>query len=529
MLKIDQYNTTSAKLIIDLDKLRNVTKKSIRFLDNVIDANVYPSEEITNTVKDYRKVGLGVMGLADAFYLMKIPYNSDSAINLSKEIAETIQQSAHEASCELAVERGPFPKYEDEYVERYRFALNLKNPLQRNATVTTIAPTGTISMIAAVSSGIEPNFAIVYNRKFTGADESLYYCNPIFDHAINSIDKFSVNMSFENHEVLMKQIMDNGTVVGIDDLPSYIKKIFVTTHDIDYTYHVKHQGAWQKYVDNAVSKTINLCHDATVDDVKHAYQMAYEECKGVTVYRDGCRDSQVLYTGKTFEKKKEEKPSNLNNDTSDIKFETMEEKELPSTVSIADGFISNEEMNRLLDNQAKRIISNYGIRDRSEEVRGVTKKVKIGCGNLYITVNYDDKGICEVFTNTGKAGGCPSQSEASARLVSIALRGGIPITEIIKQLRGIRCPSCIRRKDIKVLSCPDAIGRYIEEVNKRLEEMRAKEEPVTLLKKKNVSVKEETPLEPFTATSTSCPECGEKLEFEGGCCICRNCGWSKCS
>jgi ribonucleoside-diphosphate reductase alpha chain len=229
------------------------------------------------------------------------------------------------------------------------------------------------------------------------------------------------------------------------------------------------QAAFQKYTDNAVSKTVNLSRNATREDVKDVFNLANETgCKGVTIYRDGSRDSQVLNIGKVNVK------------------ETAEQNAGESKQGI------------------------LAPRSRPEITTGFTEKVKIGCGTIFITVNYDKYGICEVFTNTGRAGGCPSQSEATARLVSIALRAGVDVDSIIDQLKGIRCHSTIRQKDLKVLSCPDAIGKVIEKVMKL---------------QNGDQVKADTSC---TISSNACPECGKMLEYEGGCVICRNCGFSKC-
>ena len=199
----------------------------------------------------------------------------------------------------------------------------------------------------------------------------------------------------------MKKIAKEGSLQHIEELPIDLRRVFVCAHDISPEYHIRMQAAFQKYTDNAVSKTVNFPNEATRDDVQKVYMLAYKTgCKGVTSYRDGSRDSQVLNIGK------------VNNTANEIR--------------------------------------SVSPRPRPEVTTGFTEKVKIGCGNLYITVNYDENGICEVFTNTGRAGGCPSQSEATARLVSIAMRSGIEVDSIVDQLKGIRCPSTIRQAGMKV-------------------------------------------------------------------------------
>lgn len=284
--------------------------------------------------------------------------------------------------------------------------------------------------------------------------------------------------------------MPKGTAKDFPEIPKTVQNIFVTAHDITPDWHVKMQAAFQKYTDNAVSKTVNLANEATRKDVYDVFWHAYKtNCKGVTIYRDGSRDMQVLNIGKV--KGKEE--------GAEYKIQSL----------AATGITP---------------------RPRPEIATGFTEKVRIGCGNLYITVNYDEDGICEVFTNTGRAGGCPSQSEATARLVSIALRSGINHEHIIEQLKGIRCPSTTRQKGLKVMSCPDAIGRLIEKV--------AKIQNGHSVSKSETSITDEQRFQrPLANTEFNfdetnkeaiCPECGIKLEHEGGCVVCRNCGYSKC-
>lgn len=271
----------------------------------------------------------------------------------------------------------------------------------------------------------------------------------------------------------MKKIATEGSLAHIPEIPDDIRRVFVCAHDISPEYHVRMQAAFQNHTENAVSKTVNFSNSATRDDVRKVYKLAFQlGCKGVTIYRDGSRDSQVLNIGKVNSGDKE---------------------------------------------------SSNAPRPRPDVTTGFTEKVHIGCGNLYITVNYDDNGICEVFTNTGRAGGCPSQSEATARLVSIALRSGMDADVIIEQLKGIRCPSTIRQPGMKVTSCPDAIARVIEKV-KRFQDSGSSK----LLKANDDNNKKYDYVEHVDANMKFCPECGQKLEHEGGCVTCRNCGYSKC-
>ncbi len=431
---------TNGSSIIDYEKLEKVIYSSVNFLDNVIDKSKFPLKKIHQMVAGNRKIGLGIMGFADMLIKLGIAYNSEEAIKKVEEIMSFIDEKAKEASLKLAEKRGTFKNYKESKWDRMNLPL-------RNATVTTIAPTGTISIIAGCSSGIEPLFAISFIRYVMDKDE-LVEVNPVFESLAKEMDFYN--------ERLMKKIAKAGTLKNIKEIPDKIKKVFVTAHEISPEWHIRIQGAFQKHTDNAVSKTINFPNKATTEDVRKTYLLAYKlGCKGVTVYRDGSREEQVLNIG------------SIN------KIDKMYGKILP--------------------------------RPRPDEVIGFTKKVKIGCGNLYITVNSDETGICEVFTNTGKAGGCASQSEATARVISVAIRSGIALNEIVDQLKGIRCPSCIRKKGVTTLSCPDSIARAIESVHKELE------------------IKEVE-----TISKPLCPECSSELETGEGCMVCRNCGYSKC-
>ena len=445
----------NGKYEIDFDKLADTTKKAVHFLDNVIDVNNYPLEEIDRMTKSTRKVGLGVMGFADMLLMLGIPYNSEEGVATAEKIMGFINDTAKAESRVLAETRGAFPLFEQSIYKD-------ETPI-RNGTVTTIAPTGTLSIIAGVSSGVEPVFAYVFIRNVMDGTE-LIEVNPILKNELIRRGIYS--------DELMKKVAAEGSLAHIPGIPDDMKKVFVSAHDVSPLWHVKMQAAFQRHIDNAVSKTVNFPSSATKEDVKEVYKLAYKlGCKGVTIYRDGSRDSQVLNVGKV--NKKEEAPV----------FGKIEPRMRPSIT------------------------------------QGFTEKVKIGCGNLYITVNYDENGICEVFTNTGRHGGCPSQSEATSRLTSIALRSGISIDAILEQLKGIRCPSTIRQQGMSVTSCPDAIAKTIEKV---IKSQKIGINPATL--------KEIQSSEPVLDKTKMrfCPECGAKVEHEGGCVICRNCGYSKC-
>ncbi|BDF58331.1 ribonucleotide-diphosphate reductase subunit alpha [Christensenellaceae bacterium] len=445
---------------LDYDLFLETIRDAVHFLDNVITVNNYPLEQIREMTLSTRKIGLGLMGFADILYKLKIPYNSQSAIDLAEKIMKFLRDNAREMSCELAKQRGTFPTYDESIFKG-------QGLVQRNATVTTIAPTGTISIICNASSGIEPVFGLSYIRNVMDNDE-LLEVHPYFEEVMKQRGLYS--------KELMSKIASEGTIAHIEEIPQDIRDIFVTAHDISPESHVRMQAAFQKYTDNAVSKTVNFPREATQDDVRKVYDLAYDlGLKGVTIYRDGSRDAQVLNIGKVNKKE---------NDGADA-------------AAVLDEAIGNV----------------VAPRSRPEVTQGITQKVKIGCGNLYITVNYDENGICEVFTNLGRAGGCPSQSEATSRLISTALRSGMDVDSIVEQLRGIRCHSTLRKGgDVKVLSCPDAIGRVLQTVAKMQD---AKIAPLMQEDEKSQD-------------DTKCPECGKPLDFEGGCNICRSCGYSKC-
>lgn len=450
----------------DWDKLKATAKKAVHFLDNVIDANKYPLKEIDFMTKQTRKVGLGVMGWADALLRLKIPYNSEQAVRLAETVMRAVTEAGREESRELAKARGTFPLFQES-------TLDQEIP-QRNATVTTIAPTGTLSLLASCSSGVEPIFGYVYIRNIMDGTEMIEV-NPILREVLEERGLHS--------DELMKKIAKQGSLEGIEEIPEEIRRVFVSAHEVSPEFHIRMQAAFQRHTDNAVSKTVNFCNSATREEVAEVYKLAFRlGCKGVTIYRDGSRSEQVLNIGKVKKDGQEESP--------------------------AEG--------------GQAVIK---PRTRPDMTAGITERVRIGCGNLYITVNYDDKGICEIFTNTGKAGGCPSQSEATARLASIALRSGIDVRSIIDQLKGIRCPSTIRQSGMKCTSCPDAIAKAIERVYQQQVRLGHWAEPELSAAEGSAASQVESVV---PGRMRFCPECGAKLEHEGGCVICRNCGYSKC-
>jgi ribonucleoside-diphosphate reductase alpha chain len=452
---------------VDWEKLQRTVKEAVHFLDNVIEINKYPLPEIERVTKMTRKIGLGVMGFADLLLYLGLPYNSEQGVAAGEAIMEFINRCGHEASAELAATRGAFPLFEQSF---YR-----EGPPLRNATVTTIAPTGTLSIIAGVSSGVEPVFAYVYMRNVLD-NTHLIETNAILEAKLRELDLVSPQ--------LMEEIAAHGSLAEVTELPIELREVFVSAHDVTPLWHVRMQAAFQRHTDNAVSKTVNFAKNASREEVRETYLLAYNlGCKGITIYRDGSRDEQVLNLGTATTGEPE--PCDCEGCTACR--DTLTPRQRPVVTT------------------------------------GFTEKVKIGCGNLYITVNYDEQGVCEVFTNTGRAGGCPSQSEATARLVSIALRSGISSEVLIEQLKGIRCASTIRQKGMGVTSCPDAIARVIEKVT------RISNHNGDSYLEAAPSAPDESPEEAGAKNGKFCPECSSLLEHEGGCVSCRNCGYSKCN
>jgi len=435
---------------IDYDKLSQRIKLTVRFLDNVIEVNQFPLPEIEKMTKNTRKIGLGVMGLADMLIQLGIPYDSEQGLNTGEEIARFISEEANKASIDLAQERGVFPAFQGSIYDVP------DGPRFRNASRTTIAPTGSLSIIANCSSGIEPLFALSYVRHILEGEEFVEV-NPYFEEAAKKGGFYSPE--------LMKQLADGKSLKDIEGVPEEAQRLFVTSHDISPECHVKMQAVFQKFTDSAVSKTVNFPHDATADDVAKVYMLAYREnLKGITIYRDRSRESQVLTLGEGVKK--------------------GEGKLAP--------------------------------RKRPKVTRGVTERVNTGCGYIYVTVNFDQQGISEVFSTLGKAGGCAAAHlEAISRLTTVTLRSGIDIESIVKHLRGIRCPSIAWEQGHATLSCADAIASVLEKYVR-------KEETA-----KNPGIPSKNP-DMVKSWAGQCPDCGGPLIYQEGCNICLACGFTKC-
>jgi ribonucleoside-diphosphate reductase alpha chain len=430
---------------IDYDKLGQTIKLSIRFLDNVIDVNSFPLPQIEKMTKAARKIGLGIMGFADTLIKLRIPYNSDKALELAENIMRFISEEATRESVKLGEERGLFPAFKDSIYDT-------NNGLRpRNASRTTIAPTGTLSIIAGCSSGIEPLFALSYIRHILDGQQ-LIEVNPYFEETARKEGFYSPE--------LMQQLAEGKMLRDVENIPEWVKDVFVTAHDITPEWHVRMQAAFQKFTDSAVSKTVNLPHGATIEDIAEIYMLAYKlGLKGITIYRDRSRESQVLNIAHAEE--------------------PQEAKLTP--------------------------------RPRPKVTKGITERVTTGCGYIYVTVNFDDRGICEVFSSLGKSGGCASaQLEATSRLISLALRSGIELASVAKHLRGIRCPSVAWEEGRAVLSCADAIASVLEKYTEA----------------KGTDASTDSGIAKNWAGQ--CPECGNILIYQEGCHICPSCGYTKC-
>jgi ribonucleoside-diphosphate reductase alpha chain len=448
---------------IDYTLLEKTVRSAVHFLDNVIEMNIYPLKEIDENTKANRKIGLGVMGFADMLIRLGIPYNSEEGIALAEKIMSFVQSKADEASSELVTKRGVFPNFEkSDYAKEGRKL--------RNATRTTIAPTGTISIIANASSGIEPLFAFAYTRHVMDG-EKLVEVNPLFkdimaEHGLDSDD-------------LMERVAASGTVAHIDEIPEQLKKYLVSAHDISPEWHVRMQAAFQKYTDNAVSKTVNFPASATEDDIEQVYRMAHQlGCKGVTVYRDGSREGQVLQIA------------------------------------------SKEPAAEKTDDALQRYLT---PKKRGELTWGVTRKITTGCGPLYVTMNRDEAGLFEVFAVMGKSGGCAaSQTEAISRLISLGLRCGVDPDQIVKQIRGVRCPNQAWEKGGRIYSCADAISKALEKYLHVGHDIPAEEN------ERAKEIAETNGKGGEFAMVGVCPECYGPLEHESGCSVCKSCGFSRC-
>lgn len=526
-VKLDAPSDLPPEDRIDWDELRRVVHLATHFLDNVIDANRYPLAEIHNLAHTIRRIGLGIMGWADLLVRLGIPYSSHEGVEMGRRVMRFINEESRNASERLAETRGVFPAWgpsiwgPDATCARRADGSRVR-PMRalRNCNLTTVAPTGTISIFAGCSGGIEPLFAVAFMRNQAGS--LMPDVNPDFVRIAQEQGWYS--------EELMERIATEGHI-HFDEVPEDIQRVFVTAHDIAPEWHVRMQAAFQEHVDSAISKTTNFPNEATEDDVRAIYELAFDlDCKGVTVYRDGSRPMQVLSTGKTSQSA----------ETAEAEAEAAEARARVAEVEqlLAD---SREEAHRLRveiseisarqDDQDQTARAGRHKRQRPAMLRGRTVKMNSPLGDLYVTINEDEGGRpFEVFCTLGKAGGAAmADAEAIGRLLSLSLRSGIPITSLKDQLRGISCDRAVGVGPNKVLSAPDAIGQAIE---RYLEEKEGVQEALPLTVGTSSAAQPQAQAEPAGVAGSffgSCPDCGAgQLAYVEGCVKCHICGYSEC-
>ncbi|NCW44928.1 MAG: vitamin B12-dependent ribonucleotide reductase [Gemmatimonadaceae bacterium] len=553
--------------VVDWDAMRSDIALSTHFLDNIIDVNKYPLPEIDALSKRIRRIGLGVMGFADMLVRLGIPYDSAEGVEMGRKVMEFLDVEGKKESERLAKERGAFPEWArsifgpDETCARDAQGQRIR-PMQllRNCNVTTVAPTGTISIIAGCSSGLEPLFAVAFMRNQAGV------MMPDVNEDFVAIAKAEGWYSDE----LMERIAKTGSVQHTE-VPAKWQRVFNTANNISPDYHIRMQAAFQQHCDSAISKTTNFAHTATVDDVRAIYELAYDmKCKGVTVYRDGSRDGQVLSTGATADAaaKRDGGPAAAAAPAGEAKPEAEKQvAALRREVGELQGTIA--ELQNELDRTKKALFSaeaenanRRGKRSRPEVMRGTTYRKDTPLGTMFVNITEDEKGQpFEVFLNLGKAGGSAmADAEAIGRLISLALRSGISMQEIHRQLRGISSDRAVGLGPNKVLSLPDAVGIALEQWWREKQGVQQ-----DLLNGGQSAVQMGGPLSqasvptpaagvPNTRPSMvaeqalpqnslpqidfgnvggevfmgTCPDCGSQLEFAEGCVKCHVCGFSEC-
>jgi ribonucleoside-diphosphate reductase alpha chain len=523
---------------LDWDQLRQVVHLTTHFLENVIDANHYPLAEITDLAQRIRRIGLGVMGLADVFVKLGVPYDSEEAVMLGRRIQQFVDEESKVESERLAGLRGPFPEWEksiwgpDATCARDGQGRRIR-PMRRlrNCNVTTVAPTGTISIIAECSSGIEPLFAVAFMRNQAGV------LMPDVNGEFVAIAKSEGWYS----EDLMRKIAEAGHI-RFDEVPSRWQRVFVTANEIKPEWHIRMQAAFQEYNDSAISKTCNFAHDATEEYVEEIYRLAYRlGCKGVTVYRDGSRDMQVLSTGSTAKKVAEQATSSGQSTArSDLAAMTTAQGEAVAVPTadlhgeLAEVQSENERLRKAVHELESENLQRRQKRSRPELLKGAVRRVESPLGTMYVTITEDEKGQpFEVFMSLGKAGGAlMADVEAMGRLISLALRSGIPMKEIHRQLRGISSDRVIGLGASKVMSVPDAVGiaieRYMQD-KQGIQQDLLQPSPVPAVQQVVTQGAEQVMLGGLQETMLgACPDCGSQLEFAEGCAKCHVCGYSEC-
>jgi len=512
---------TDPEEAVDWDALRQVIHLSTHFLDNVIDANQYPLPEIHDLAQNIRRVGLGVMGWADMLVRLGIPYDSDEGVEMGRKVMAFLEEEARKASERLAKNRGVFPAWDrsiwgpDKSAVRRADGSRVRPKRElRNCNLTTVAPTGTISIFAGCSGGIEPLFAVAFMRNQAGS--LMPDVNPDFVRIAREQGWYSVE--------LMERIATEGHI-HFDEVPEDVQRVFRTAHDITPEWHVRMQAAFQDHCDSAISKTTNFPREATEEQVRQIYELAFElGCKGVTVYRDGSREGQVLSTGKTAQAVAGAESSAK---VTDLEQQLADAREEAHNLRVEVERVKGELLQRDVNAGAAR-----NKRQRPQALRGYTMKMMSPLGDLYVTINEDDQGRpFEVFCTLGKAGGAAmADAEAIGRLVSLALRSGIPIARIKDQLRGISCDRAVGVGPNKVLSAPDAVGQAIE---RYLEEKEGIQEALPLTVRApqgatqmQASIYHKQQEQSFIG---ACPECGGgQMAYEEGCMKCHICGYSEC-
>jgi len=466
---------------VDWKKLEGTIRPTVRMLDDVIDMNAYPVKQIEEMTYATRKIGLGVMGFARMLFMLEVPYDSKEGVDWGRKIMQFIHETGYNESAKLAEERGVYPAWEGSRHQEKGLRL-------RNSYVTTVAPTGTLSMIADTSGGCEPEFSLIWYKRVMDGEELPYF--------LDYFEEVAKRERFWRDDLVKKILENHGSPRGLKEVPEKWQQVFATAHDVAPEWHVRMQAAFQDWCDAAVSKTINLPREATVEDVKKAYLLAFDlHCKGITVYRDGSREDQVLNIGVA--------------ETDKLKQIHVEVPPGPAVVR---------------------------PRARPDVITGRTQKILTGYGALYVTVNEDEKGLFEVFAQIGRGGGyTASFTEGIARLVSLCLRSGVPVDEIIDQLEGIRSPRIAVDHGERVYSIPDAIAKAI----KRHIGMQKTgvQPPVETYDELGGAVETDIEMEKESRDAAEllrkglnpeCPECGKALVFEEGCVKCRSCGYSEC-
>jgi ribonucleoside-diphosphate reductase alpha chain len=532
---------------VDWEDLRHTVHLCTHFLDNVIDANKYPLPEITDLARRIRRVGLGVMGWADMLVRLGVPYDSAEATDFGRQVMRFIDEEAKVASEKLAESRGVFPEWErsiwgpDATCARNAAGERLRPERRlRNCNLTTVAPTGTISIIAGCSSGIEPLFAVAFLRNQAGA---------LMPDVNEDFVRYARQGKWYSDE-LVQRIAGEGHI-HFPQVPELLQRVFVTAHDVAPEWHIRMQAAFQEFCDSAISKTCNFSQSATENDVRQIYELAYQlRCKGVTVYRDGSRDQQVLSTGKTAR----DVADSAGSAAASFRLPAADGGEpFPSERELADarGQVAELEaelarVRRQLHEAEAENAQRRMKRSRPDLLRGTTRRIETPLGTAYVTITEDDKAQpLEVFISIGKAGApLMADVEAIGRLISLSLRSGVPLAEIHRQLRGISSDRVIGLGPNKVMSVPDAIGIAIEKWMQEKHEGVQQDllaPPTSQLGSgpvHHVAVKPGSaagPVQPETHIPRSeeffvgaCPDCGSQLEFAEGCMKCHVCGYSEC-